>query len=79
MTFIRLPLSDRTSRLVFSVEELTMGIYIVHPIMMRIYQRIIHRDTLFMSLLFFVMVLFTSVVIVWLINKSPLGKYMIHL
>lgn len=79
MTFIRLQLSDRTSRLVSSVEELTMGIYIVHPIIMRIYQRIIHPNTLFMSLFFFVMVLFTSAVIVWLINKSPLGKYMIHL
>lgn len=79
MTFIRLPLSGSTFGLVSSLEGLTMGIYIVHPIIVRIYQRIIHPDTLFMSLFFFAMVLFTSAVIVWLIHKSPWGKYLIHL
>lgn len=79
MTFICLPLSGRISERLSAMEGLTMGVYIIHPIIMRLVQRFLQPDTLFLSLIFFIMVLGLSTVIVWLINKSPLGKYIISL
>lgn len=79
MTFTRLNFRTHITDVISKMTELTMGIYIVHPFVMRLFQRVILPDTLLMSLFFFVMVFISSAVIVWCINKLPFGKYMTQL
>ncbi|MCD8004428.1 MAG: acyltransferase family protein, partial [Oscillospiraceae bacterium] len=58
---------------------LTMGIYIVHPLVIRVYQHFITVETIQGSITFFAMVLFSAAILAGVIYKIPVAKRLINL
>ena len=58
---------------------LTMGIYIIHPLIIRVYQHFITVDTIILSLIFFIAVLISAGIAAAAISKIPVVKYLIKL
>ena len=74
-----LKLNDKIRRFISEAAPLTMGIYIVHPIIMSVYRRFIVIDTAIMSLAYFVLVLVSSAIFSWNVNKNSVFRYLIKL
>lgn len=56
-----------------------MGIYIIHPLIIRVYQHFITVDTIILSLIFFIAVLISAGIAAAAISKIPVVKYLIKL
>ena len=76
---IRFNLSDRMIAVIKIISPLTMGIYIIHPIIIKVCIRFWVVDTVLLSLLYFIDVLLISAFIAWIIYKIPLVRWMIKL
>ena len=61
------------------ITPLTMGIYIVHPFVLKLAGIFVPADTLMKSILFFAIVLSVSTLIVYVIVKIPVVNKLVKL
>ena len=79
-TFVmRLKFSGKCYGIIEKMVPLTMGIYIVHPLYMKIITRFIAIDKIWMSIVYFVVVLVVSGVTVFIGNKIVFTRKMFQL
>ena len=72
-------LSSKARRVIQNIAPLTMGVYIAHPLVMRLIKHFLTIDSLGMSLLFFVAVLIASTICVHFMRKIPYVKKLVEL
>ncbi len=71
-------LNDKVCITISKISTLTMGIYILHPLVIRVYSHFIPVDTLPLSLIYFIVVLLATAVIVAIMKKIPFLKRLIE-
>lgn len=76
---LSIKLDSKVKRIIEYITPLTMGIYIAHPLVMRVIQHFVVVDTLSVSFLFFCLVLMVSAICVCLIKKIPYVKRLVEL
>lgn len=76
---MNLTLSQRIINIIKYIVPATMGVYIVHPLIISIITRVILINTILKSFLFFVFIVFISFVIVRIMYKIPILKELIKL
>ena len=76
---LNVKLSSKARRVIQNIAPLTMGVYITHPLVMRLIQHFVTIDSLGMSLLFFVAVLIASTICVHFMRKIPYVKKLVEL
>ena len=76
---LNVKLSSKARRVIQNIAPLTMGVYITHPLVMRLIQHFVTIDSLGMSLLFFVVVLTASTIFVHFMRKIPYVKKLVEL
>lgn len=76
---LNVKLSPKARRVIQNIAPLTMGIYITHPLVMRVIQHFVTIASLGMSLLFFVVVLIISAICVHFMSKIPYVKKLVEL
>ena len=72
-------LTREQSAVIKKIAPLTMGIYIVHPIALKLVGIFIEADTIMNSILFFAIVLATSTLIVYVIVRIPVVNKLVKL
>ena len=76
---LRLEISGWFSNCIFKIASLTMGIYIIHPVVLKVTLVIIGNCTFFRSMLYWITTLVGAMIITWSINKLPFGKYLVKI
>ena len=76
---LRIKLSGLVSEYITEVASLTMGIYIIHPMIRKIIVRIIGNTSIFRSIVYWLVTTLCAVVITWIIKKLPSGKRLIKI
>lgn len=76
---MNLTLSQKIINIIKYIVPVTMGVYIVHPLIISIIMRVILINTILKSFLFFVFIVFISFVIVRIMYKIPILKELIKL
>lgn len=79
LTVMRLRLKKNILIVISKISGLSMGVYIIHPFVMRLLQKVYCPVDIWKSLVFFVTVLISSFFIAWGISKMPFGKWLIQL
>lgn len=72
-------LNYKVKRIIQYIVPLTMGIYIIHPLVIRVIQHFVVVDTLSMSFLLFFIVFMVSAICVCIMKKVPFVKQLIEL
>lgn len=72
-------LNYKVKRIIQYIVPLTLGIYIIHPLVMMVIHHFLIIDTFSISLVFFFVVLITSAVCVYFMKKVPFVKQLIEL
>ena len=73
----RISISEYVKRLISFSSSLTMGVYVIHPLVIRILTKIMHAESMPTAVAFWVLTLLGSAVSTWAINKSRLKKYLL--
>ena len=76
---IRIPLSERIKKQVSILSPLTMGVYIVHQLLIKGAEHFITINHPAQAVLLWCGILLLSFIVVYLIRKLPFGKYIISL
>lgn len=76
---LNVKLSSKARKVIQNIAPLTMGVYITHPLVMRVIQHFVTINSLGMSLLFFVGVLTASAICVHFMRKVPYVKKLVEL
>lgn len=72
-------IGGRISDYILRIAPLTMGIYIIHPIIRNIILTLIRNTSVFRSLVYWGVTLFGATIITWIISKLPIGKYLVKI
>ena len=76
---LRIKLSGLVSEYITEVASLTMGIYIIHPMIRKIIVRIIGNTSIFRSIVYWLVTTLSAAIITWIIKKLPSGKRLIKI
>lgn len=76
---IRLNLAEKSKRFINGLAPQIMGVYIVHPLLIRLASHFIEVNQSMGAFIYFIVVLSMSFILVYFINKTPLGKLLIIL
>ena len=76
---MNLSVNDWFGRLIGIMAPCTMGIYIIHPLLIRYIKRVFYPYTFLSSLVYFLVLLFGSFVITYIIKKIPIVKRLVNL
>lgn len=76
---LRIDFSGSVSKYITGLASLTMGIYIVHPLILRITVKIIGNTSIFRSIVYWLVTTLCAVVITWIIKKLPFGECLIKI
>ena len=76
---LRINLSKRCSKFVMELASLTMGIYIIHPMVLAITIKIIGNNSIFNSILCWFVTTLCATGMAWIIKRFPLGEYLIKI
>ena len=76
---LRINFSSRFTDCIFRLAPLTMGIYIMHPMVLKVTLAIIGNTSIFRSIVYWIATLFGAIIITWGIRKIPLGKYLVKI
>ena len=76
---LRIKLSGLVSEYITEVALLTMGIYIIHPMIRKIIVRIIGNTSIFRSIVYWLVTTLCAAIITWIIKKLPFGKCLIKI
>ena len=76
---LRIKLSGLVSEYITEVASLTMGIYIIHPMIRKIIVRIIGNTSIFRSIVYWLVTTLCAAIITWIIKKLPSGKCLIKI
>lgn len=79
MFVLRFPINAVWKRPISELADLTLGIYIVHPILLRFVSRFWIIQTTGASLVLFAVILICSAVIVWSMKRIPFVRMMVTL
>lgn len=77
--FLRLNVSPKIKYVVEKVAPLTMGIYIIHPIIRKLPLKFIGNTSPIRFFICWISTLLGSALITWIITKTPLNKYLLKL
>ena len=58
---------------------LTMGVFILHPIINKFFMRYITIDSIVLSIIYFVFICFVSFVAIFILSKLPFSKYILKI
>lgn len=75
---LRVNISDSIRIIVERVASLTMGIYIIHPLLMRITVKIIGNTSLIRVFIYWIVTLFGSALVTWVFSKTVMKKYLLN-
>ena len=76
---LRINFSSRISDCVFKFASLTMGIYIIHPMILKMTLAVIGNTSIFRSISYWIATVAGSVVVTWFIKKLPFGRCLIKI
>lgn len=76
---LRVKISAKVHIFVAHVAPLTMGIYIIHPLLLKLTGKIVVRDSVGKSIICWLVTLLISVTITWIINRMPIRKYLLKI
>ena len=76
---LRVHISVKAQAFIRCVAPLTMGIYIIHPFLLKLVGKIVGRNSVGESIIFWGIVLLISTIIAWIINKIPIRKYLLKI
>lgn len=76
---MRLNPSSKFTNIIRRLSPLTMGIYIIHPLLIKIGAYFLEIDSILLSLLYFVVVLLVSGLLSAILSKIPLANKLIKL
>jgi surface polysaccharide O-acyltransferase-like enzyme len=76
---MRLNLSAELSNVIKRLSPLTMGIYIIHPLVIRVAKHYIEIDSPLLSLVYFVAVLLASGMLAGIVSRIPIANKLIKL
>ena len=76
---LRIKLSGLVSEYITEVASLTMGIYIIHPMIRKIIARIMGNTSIFRSIVYWLVTTLCAAIITWIIKKLPSGKCLIKI
>lgn len=79
MWVMRLNLSVELSNVIKRLSPLTMGIYIIHPLVIRVAKHFIEIDSPLLSLVYFVAVLLVSGMLAGIVSRIPVANKLIKL
>ena len=74
-----LNLDTSGKRIIQNIAPITMGVYITHPLVMRVIQHFVIVDSLGMSFVYFFAVLIISAICVFVMRKIPFVKRLVEL
>ena len=77
--FLRMPLKSAAVRFIKVTQPLTLGVYIVHPLVNSFFGRFVTVNSLIGSIGRFAIVSVSSFIMVFIISKMPFGKYFIRM
>lgn len=75
----RCKLSQRVVKVVQAGVSLSMGVYIVHPLIIDVITHFVQIETVPASLLFFLVVTVSSFIGVWLVKKVPFAQWLFRM
>lgn len=76
---LRLPISEGPGKYICQISSLTMGIFIVHPILLVVLNTLFIPSTVSGWLFFWLFVTFMSFIITFIISKLPLARHLVKL
>lgn len=76
---LRINFSGWVSDCVFKFASLTMGIYIIHPMILKMTLAVIGNTSIFRSILYWIVTVAGAVVVTWFIKKLPFGRYLVKI
>ena len=76
---LRINFSGSVSKYITGLASLTMGIYIIHPMILKITVKIIGNTSIFRSTAYWIVTTLCAAVITWVIKRLPFGKYLIKI
>lgn len=79
MWIMRLNLSEELSNVIKRLSPLTMGIYIIHPLVIRVVRHFTEVDSPLLSLVYFVAVLLVSGMLAGIVSRIPVANRLIKL
>lgn len=76
---LKINFSGAVSKYITGLASLTMGIYIIHPMILKITVKIIGNTSIFRSIAYWLVTTLCAAVITWIIKRLPFGKYLIRI
>lgn len=76
---LRIDFSGSVSKYITGLASLTMGVYIVHPLILGITVKIIGNTSIFRSIVYWLVTMLCAVVVTWIIKKLPFGQCLIKI
>lgn len=76
---MRQVLSLKFGEIIGHLSPLTMGIYIIHPLIIKVASYFLVVDSILLSVFYFVAILIMSTITVWIISKIPLINKLVEL
>lgn len=76
---LRINLSITAKRITFAIVPLTMGIYIIHPLIIKVVIGLIGNDSILSALVSWVITFFLSLIFTYIISKIKWGKFLISI
>lgn len=76
---LRINFSETVSKYITGLASLTMGIYIVHPMIRKITVIIIGNTSIFRSIAYWLVTTLCAAIITWIIKRLPFGKYLVRI
>lgn len=75
----KLDLKQKVKNLIAKIAPLTMGIYIVHPLLIRVYTHFFAVDSIPLALIYFAVIFVSSAIVAAIMNNIPFVKKLIKL
>jgi surface polysaccharide O-acyltransferase-like enzyme len=76
---MRLNLSSNLCNVIKKLSPLTLGIYIIHPLIIRVIMHFWKIDSILISLIYFIVVFLASGLMAWIISRIPVVNKVIRL
>ena len=76
---LRINFSETVSKYITGLASLTMGIYIVHPMIRKITVIIIGNTSIFRSIAYWLVTTLCAAIITWIIKRLPFGKFFLRI
>lgn len=76
---LRINFSGWSSKCITELASLTMGVYIIHPMILKLTVKIIGNTSIFRSIVYWFVTTLCAAVITWSIKKLPFGRCLVSI